>query len=136
MLKIVRFDVFPFVSGEALFKGYEQLAAIERIGLVLDTWELVQTLDHEAEELVADGCLEFSVDLNHVVGDDGFQIGALSTNVPTSFSSTMTAVAWVRFSSIKSLLKSEMEILAKDEAPHSLRISSQRVPLPLLPVSE
>ena len=42
---------------------------------VLDFGQLVQALDHEAVELVADWHLVLAVDLNHVVGDNSFEIG-------------------------------------------------------------
>ena len=65
-----------------------------------------------------------------------FRLAALSMNKPTSFSSTMMAVALVRGSSAKFFEKSLMGIAATAVSPQRARMSSQSVPLPLLPSSE
>ena len=65
-----------------------------------------------------------------------FKFAALSIYVPTSFSSTIMAVALVKGSNIKSLLISDNGIEAYVPFPHNFLMSSQSVPFPLFPDSE
>ena len=74
-MKILVLDVLAFFAGEAFGHRNEQLPAEEAVRAVLDFGQLVQALDHEAVELVADWHLVLAVDLNHVVGDNSFEIG-------------------------------------------------------------
>ena len=74
---VVVLDVLAFASREALGEGDDQLSPVERVRLVLDTGNLVDALDHEAEEPVANGDHELAVDADLVPRHDGLQVGRL-----------------------------------------------------------
>ena len=48
-MEIVILDVWPFPAGEAFGEGYQELTAVETVGLVLDARQLIDTLDHVFE---------------------------------------------------------------------------------------